>query len=154
MVLFPNEPDFDTVGTLFAAAVCLLLLEAPECRGKSRLSGDDNCVVFVREMPVPGGEVDRRALVTDIDAELGLITCVWDRIGQMARSHPTAKWHRGFLLIPVSGVDDAEGRVREQVGEEKIGGNGRNGTSKRDMIRDGMILRNTQHLSHTCSHHV
>ena len=39
---------------------------------------------------------------------------------------------QGFLLIPVSGVDDAEGRVREQIGEEKIGGNGRNGTSKRE----------------------
>ena len=26
---------------------------------------------------------------------------------------------QGFLLIPVSGADDAEGRVREQVGEEK-----------------------------------
>ena len=51
----------------------------------------------------------------------------------------------GFLLIPVSGVDDAEGRVREQVGDEKIGGNGRNGTSKRDMIRAGMILSHTQH---------
>ena len=35
--------------------------------------------------PVPGGEVDRRVLVTDIDAELGLINCVWDRIGQTAR---------------------------------------------------------------------
>ena len=54
-----------------------------------------------------------------------------------------AQW---FLLIPVCGVDDAESRVREQVGEEKIGGNG-----------DGMILRHTQHLtvlSHTCKHHV
>ena len=26
---------------------------------------------------------------------------------------------QGFLLIPVSGADEAEGRVREQVGEEK-----------------------------------
>ena len=41
---------------------------------------------------------------------------------------------QGFLLIPVSGVDEAEGRDREQIGDEKIGGNGRNGTSKRDMI--------------------
>ena len=39
---------------------------------------------------------------------------------------------QGFLLIPVSGVDDAEGRVREQVGEEKIGGNGQNGTHPRE----------------------
>ena len=66
---------------------------------------------------------------------------------------------QGFLVIPVSAVDDAEGRVREQVGEDIIGGNGRNGTFNQegDMIRDGMILRHTQHLtilSHTCSHHV
>ena len=54
---------------------------------------------------------------------------------------------QGFLLFPVSGVNNAEGRVREQVGEEKIGGNGRNVTSKRDMIRDGMISRHTQQLT-------
>ena len=29
---------------------------------------------------------------------------------------------QGDLLVPVSGVDEAEGRVREQVGEEKIAG--------------------------------
>ena len=28
---------------------------------------------------------DRRVLVADVDAELGLLTCVWSRIGQMAR---------------------------------------------------------------------
>ena len=31
------------------------------------------------------GEVDRRVLVAGIDTELGLITCVWSRIGQAAR---------------------------------------------------------------------
>ena len=36
-------------------------------------------VVIVREPPVAVGEVDRRVLVTDIDAELGLISCVWSR---------------------------------------------------------------------------
>ena len=43
---------------------------------------------------------------------------------------------QGFLLIPVSGVDDAEGRVREQVGEEKIGGNGQNGTHPRETFSE------------------
>ena len=47
----------------------------------------------------------------------------------------------GCLPIPVSGEDDAEGRVREQVGEERIAGNGRDGTHKREMTGDGMILR-------------
>ena len=43
--------------------------------------------------------------------------------------------------IPVSGADDAEGRVRQQVGEERIAKNGRDGTPKREMTGDGMILR-------------
>ena len=47
----------------------------------------------------------------------------------------------GVFLVPVSGVDDAEGRVREQVGEENIGGNERDGTPNRDMTEDEMILR-------------
>ena len=42
---------------------------------------------------------------------------------------------QGGLLIPVSGVDDAEGRDREQVGEEKIGERPQHGTFKRDMIK-------------------
>ena len=59
------------------------------------LSGGDVCVVIVREILVAVGEVDRRVLVTDIDAELGLITSVWSRIGQMAQTLPsTAEGHR------------------------------------------------------------
>ena len=93
------KPSFDTVGTLLAAAECLLLLEAPECRGTSRsLSGADCRVVIVRDNPVAVGEVDRRVLVADIDADLGLTTCVWDRIGQMARhSTPRRKRHKGIF---------------------------------------------------------
>ena len=62
--------------------------------------------------------------------------------------HPHGGVAQRGLLNPVSGVDDAEGRVREQVGEEKIGGNGRNGTSKRDMIRYEWFwdTRNTDNL--------
>ena len=85
----------------------------------------DGGVEVVRENPVAVGEVVRRVLVADIDAELGLITCVWSRIGQIAR-HSTP-WSRsvGGLLVPVSGVDEGEGRVRD----------GRDGTRKRDMIQ-------------------
>ena len=36
-----------------------------------------------------------------------------------------------FLLVPVSGVDEAEWCVREQVGEQKIARNGRDGTPKK-----------------------
>ena len=65
-------------------------------------------------------KVDRRALATDIDAELGFTTCVWDRIGQMARGpYPSGVTH-GSILIPVSGVSEA-------VGDEKRG----NGSKER-----------------------
>ena len=57
-------------------------------------------------------------LLADVDAEIGLITCVWSRIGQMTRqSTPVA--HK-FSLIPVSGVggvvdeDKTEGKQRTQ----------------------------------------
>ena len=61
------------------------------------LSGGDCGVVLVREIPVAVGEVDRRVLVPDIDAKLGLITCVWSRIGQMEQTfHPTAEDKRVF----------------------------------------------------------
>ena len=59
----------------------------------------------------------------------------------MARHSTPPRSGTGGLLIPVSGVDDAEGRVSEQVGEGRIAGKGRDGTPKRDMIRDEMILR-------------
>ena len=94
----------------------------------------------MREPPVAVGEVDRHVLVTDIDAELGLISCVWSRIGQMAGHFTPRRRGTRCLLIPVTGVDDAEGRVREQVGE-KVERNERDGTPKRDMTEDEMILR-------------
>ena len=51
------------------------------------------------ETRVSGREVDRRVLVTDIGAELELITCVWDRIGQMARRSTPERSCTGFYLI-------------------------------------------------------
>ena len=70
-------------------------------------------------------------LATDIDAELGLITCVWSRIGQMARRSTP---ERSRALIPVSGV----GVVVDEV---KTGGNGVNsGTPRSDMVADGMAF--------------
>ena len=44
------------------------------------LGGD--CRVFLQlEAALSGGKIDRRVLATDVDAELGLITCVWSRTG-------------------------------------------------------------------------
>ena len=57
-------------------------------------------------------------------------SCVWDRIGQITR----------FNLIPVSGVTEAASGVSEAVGDEKIGGNGVEGTFNKDMTNDGMIF--------------
>ena len=53
-------------------------------------------------------------LATDVDAKLGLITCVWSRIDQMARlAH-------GFNLIPVSGVREAvDGEKQEETGSKE-----------------------------------
>ena len=88
-------------------------------------SGGGCCVVLVREIPVDVGpvdvgEVDRRVLVADIDAELGLVTSVWVRIGQVAIQSTPRRSGTGVLLIPVSGVDDAESRIREQAREENM----------------------------------
>ena len=89
----------------------------------------------MREIPVVVGEVDRHVLVAGIDAELGLISCVSSRVSQMARhSNPWSK-AQGGLLVPVSGVDEAEGRDRDQVGEEAIGGKRLTGTSNTDMTQ-------------------
>ena len=68
-------------------------------------------------------------LPSDIDAELGLITCVWDRIGE--------RFTQGFKLIPVKGVGEA-------AGGDKIGGNGVEGTFNKDMINDEMTEAHKQ----------
>ena len=77
---------------------------------------------------------DRRVVATDIDAELGLITC--DRPdGQTV--HTRAELQKGFNMIPVSGVREAVGGVSEAVDGEKKGGEG---TFNKDMSNDGMIF--------------
>ena len=47
-------------------------------------SGDCH-VTLQLEAALSGRKIDRRVLATDVDAELSLVTCVWSRIGQMAR---------------------------------------------------------------------
>ena len=46
--------------------------------------GDKSGVVIALEIPAVG-EVDRRVLFVGVDTDVGLITCVWSRIGQAAR---------------------------------------------------------------------
>ena len=49
------------------------------------LRSGDCRVTLQLEAALSGWKIDRRVLSTDIDAELWLMTCVWSRIGQMAR---------------------------------------------------------------------
>ena len=90
-------PNFNKVGTVLAAEC--RLLDALECRGTLRSSeaaivasySSWKLLFLVRKL-------DRRALATDVDAELGFITCVWSRIGQMARRlHPSPESHTGLV---------------------------------------------------------
>ena len=86
-------------------------------------------------------------LATDVDAELGLLTCAWSRIGQVARlSHQERSRARVLVLIPVSGV----GVV---VDDFSTGGNGVNSrTPRSDMVVDGMTYeKHTKDRSNTLS---
>ena len=47
---------------------------------------------------------------------------------------------QGCGLIPVDSVGEAAGVVSEAAREEKLGGNGVEGTSNKDMANDGMIF--------------
>ena len=49
------------------------------------LRSGDCRVILQLETAFSGRKIDRRVLAADVDAELGLITSVWSRIGQMAR---------------------------------------------------------------------
>ena len=108
------------------------------------------------ETHVSGRKVDRRVLATDIDAELGLITCVWDLISQIARRSTPERRCARVYLIPVSGVGEAVGGVNEAVSGERIGGNGVEGTLHKDTIKDEMTLeaheQTVKPLSQTCDH--
>ena len=60
--------------------------------------GDTGGVVITREIPVTVEEVDRRVLIIGADADVGLKTCVWSRIGQAARqSTPVSRGAGGYF---------------------------------------------------------
>ena len=61
------------------------VFQAPRACALKVLGSGDHRVVLLLETHLSGRKVDRRVLATDIDAELRLMTCVWDRIDQMAR---------------------------------------------------------------------
>ena len=127
-----------------------LLLEAPECRGKLRSSE----ALIVASYSC-WKKFDRCMLATDIDAELGLITCVWDRSARWPDGPSQSGVGHGFCLIPVSGVGEAGGGIRETEGDEKIGGNGVEGTFNKDVTNDEMTFEAHKQivkpLSKTCN---
>ena len=53
--------------------------------------------VLLWDAHVSGRKIDRRVLTVNVDAELGLTTCVWDRTSQSAQ---------GFNLIPVDSAGE------------------------------------------------
>ena len=63
-----------------------ILVSAAPCWPLQILCGG-NCgdVVAPREIRVTVREIDRRMLLVDLAAEVGLITCVWSPIGQATR---------------------------------------------------------------------
>ena len=63
-------------------AGCCLLLSVEEGQNPRK---DDCHVILQVEAALFGRKVDRRVHTAAVDAELWLITCVWNRIGQMAR---------------------------------------------------------------------
>ena len=77
-------------------------------------------VTLQLEAALSGGKIDRRVLATDVDAELGLMTCVWSRIGQTAQTVPPGLAH-GFSLIPVSGVGVVVDEVKTEGNAENSG---------------------------------
>ena len=54
--------------------------------------------------------------------------------------HSRAEQHRGLGLIPDGSAGETVGVVSEAAGEEKIRGNGVEGTSNKDMTNDRMIF--------------
>ena len=53
---------------------------------------------------------------------------------------PQSRVAQGFNLIPVSGVGEAVGGVSVAVSDERIGGNGVEGTFNKDMTNDEMTF--------------
>ena len=73
-----------------------------------------------------------------------------------ARDPPQNGVAQRFNLFPVSVVGEAVGGVSEAVGDEKIGGNGVEGTFNKDMTNDEMTCEAHKQivkpLSQTCDH--
>ena len=130
MRLVPDEPSFNKVGTLLAA-VCWLLLDAPECRGKLRSSE----AVIVASYSC----WKLMLMVGKLIGVCSLLTLMQNTASQPVSGIGSARWPDGPLQSGVpqpfnlSGVGEAVGGVSEAVGDERTGGNGVEGTFNKDM---------------------
>ena len=78
------------------------------------LRSGDRRVVLQRETDVSGRKVYRRI---DIDAELGLITCVWIGPAEGQTVHPRAKLQKGFIRVQsVASVRQSVQKKKEATG--------------------------------------
>ena len=125
------------MGTL-RAAVCMLLLNAPE-GGKTfwvLCGGDHGGVIIAREIHA-AREVDRRVLLVGVGTESWAhnLSEESDWPGQAVR-HSTPVSRGAFHLVLSDDVVDAEGRYREQqVGDEATGGKRVKSTPYKDMTK-------------------
>ena len=72
------------------------------------------------------------------------------------RSTPERRRAQGFNLIPVIGVGEEASGISDAVGDEKTGGNGVEGTIKKDMTNDEMTFEAHKQIvkpsNRTCDH--
>ena len=79
-------------------------------------------VILDVEVVSPPGEIDRRVLTADVDAGLGLITCVRKWFSQMVRLQSFQRSGTGVLLIPVSGREAGVVCGGEEQNNDKVSG--------------------------------
>ena len=83
-------------------------------------------VIVAQEIPVAVKEGDRRVLLVDVGTDVGLITCVWSRIGHAARHsfHSNEQSGRGFVwsspmrLSTLKVVTENKLEMKRQEGNE------------------------------------
>ena len=115
----------------------MLLRDVPEC-GKTFwvFCGGDHGSVFIAREIHAAREVDRRVLLVVVGTESWAHNLCEesDWPGQAAR-HSTPVGRGAFHLVLSDDVVDAEGRYREQVGDEATGGKRVKGTPNKDMTK-------------------
>ena len=79
-------------------------------------------------------EIDQRVLLVHVGTQVGPLTCLESEWPSSQTFHSREQRGRGFNLVP-NDVDDAEGRDREQVGDEATGGKRTKGTPNKDMTK-------------------